>query len=138
MILEQVTVRTKSTQFKQTHHNRNGNYFGYWKLVPQLYQQARALSPYCSTSRKIVLWAVLLLKTPWWLFIKPLACLFSTSKEMQGLFEFKQYGENKPQYKFSHIKVNSTFRFLSMPYWFSRRRMLTKAEEQELIKDFAG
>jgi hypothetical protein len=97
--------------FHHTKVSRYGGYILYWQLYRQLWGQARIAFKICSASEYAATIFLMILKTPWWLVIKPLGVLFSKKTISKGFAR----SENDVITHFEGEKF-IVMRFLAIPF----------------------
>jgi len=110
---------------ENTSVRKYGGYLIYWKLYFQLWQLSavKVFTPW----QRFQTIVIILIKTPWWLAIKPLGCLFSTKTRLRGSYE-------RMDGVLAYAKEETTvvWRFIGIPffmYWYSRtsgKKMVTR------------
>ena len=65
---------------KHTNTTRYGGYITYWKLMVQMFTMCKSLPTY----ERYHTYVTMLIKSPWYLLIKPLGCLFKTKTIKAG------------------------------------------------------
>ena len=75
---------------------------------------------------KFLLGIVFILKTPWWLIIKPLGCMFSKLIVSEGLVV--AVGDTVVEFD---AEKDITYKFLGIPYWFWKSTKFSEDEKLE-------
>ena len=111
---------SKLVKIDYTSQMRNGGYVLYWKLYFQLWHKFLTIN--LSIWQKIYGAFLLIIKTPWWLFIKPLGIIFSTKIHYTGYHQQADSGI----FDLNIIKT-SHFYILGIPYfWYSTQKLNKK------------
>lgn len=109
MFIETKTTTQTTHAVNNTKTNLNGGYIAYWKLYGQLLKQIKAF-PYPSASAKRKMWMGFILKTLWWIAIKPLGQFFSTKKFITG-----RYMDINGKMKNIDLVCKTQYRIFSIP-----------------------
>ena len=111
------TVSTTKSTIKNTHRYRNGGFFTYLKLTFQLWGQAFAMP----SEGKYKLYIIMLLKTPYWLLIKPWLCFFSSVVVYKGSYT----STNNIVDSKKHTLIKSIiFRYISLSKLYHQNRKI--------------
>lgn len=80
-----MTMETNRTKILHTHDQRFGGYPDYWKLYFQLWGKIFDI-PWETPWKMARVHSIIavILKTPWWLLLKPLGCLFKRRTVKDG------------------------------------------------------
>tara|TARA_R110000824_G_scaffold12226_6_gene53550 strand:- start:14524 stop:14925 length:402 start_codon:yes stop_codon:yes gene_type:complete len=130
-------MKTSSiTRFEHTNTIHRGGYSSYWKLYVLLCAQLKATLKASADlgvpkTDQILLILLFVLKTPWWLFIKPLGFLLSTKVYAEGTSSVDK--QNNTLISFE-AKKEIMHKFLGIPviWYFSE-----KFSEEEML-DHSG
>jgi len=125
----------KVTRFKHTNRVGYGGYITYLKLYAQLWtmlitgngltmEGPKMILPLL----KVMLGITLILKTPWWLLIKPLGCLFSKLIISEGVYKLDD--SETVLLSFEGEKF-TTYKFLGCPYWAWNSSKFSEEEKME-------
>lgn len=75
--------KSKVTEFQHLLNKRYGGLFTYLKLYKMIWNQIFTVP--LGFRNKLICILSVLLKTPWWLLIKPFGCLFSKTVKSKGM-----------------------------------------------------
>ncbi|MFA7219762.1 MAG: hypothetical protein WC119_04590 [Synergistaceae bacterium] len=122
----------KTIRFKNTHTQRYGGYVAYWKLCAKLWKmpfdenlEIKGVTEHLRFA-KFCLVLHLLLKSPWWLFIKPLGCMFSVRTKSEGSVTT----DSSNILKFNGEKF-IVYKFLGMPFFARISHKFSDKEKRE-------
>lgn len=122
----------KTIRFRNSHLQRHGGYIAYWKLCGKLWGmlfdknlEIKGVTEHLRFS-KFCLAFHLLLKSPWWLFLKPLGYMFSTRTKSEG--NVTTDGSNI--IKFSGKKI-IVYKFLGVPFFARISHKFSDKEKRE-------
>jgi hypothetical protein len=122
---------TRSVTSKRVHNvhtNRNGGFLAYFKLTIQIWKQFFGIRQFASKSQQFGIFFLMSIKTPYWIFIKPLFIVFSTKSVIKGEFQLSN-GRLSPQHS---MEKSVTYRFLNIPFFFYKAK-LNKKDWKELL-----
>ena len=107
------------TTFNYTHIQSFAGFFTYWKLFFKLIHQISMNSLFSKTEKSLLLLNLILLKSIWYLFIKPFGFIFSYKKEYIGKKNFNSV-EGK--------KEVTGYLFKIIPFFFYRAKRFSKKD----------
>lgn len=128
-------VQEKNVNFELSLTNSFGGFLGYIKLLIQLWNQIHSTN-FFSTFDKVKLSLVLILKSPWYLFLKPWGCLFTTHTKYDGSVKAVFYNEQLARHSFSNTKKTFHITFLKIPFFFYNTSSLSPKDEEILLEKF--
>lgn len=137
-MLRRVQVREKNINLSYTSSNTGGNYIVYFNLVIQFYKTLfKTEFKNFPLKDKIQIYFMTMLKTPWWLLIKPLGCFFTVHKTYQGNFYCKIQDGSLSIIDFSKVNKSTKISlFNKIPLWFFKTNTLSKDDQQLLIEKY--
>lgn len=122
-----ITRKVINRRIRHVHINKNGGFICYAKLTAQLWFQLFSLGSQYSQMglnepKYYLLVLLILLKTPYWLFIKPLFFVFSKRTTYQGDYTLEDGVLRK------HHSVNKTVVhfLLGIPFFMYKSKLNTK------------
>lgn len=138
-MIEYAQISEKNINLKYTSSNIGGNYVLYFKLFIQLCEMLKKEEfKQFSLGYKIKTYLMIIFKTPWWLLIKPLGCLFTIKRIYQGNFYCKFKNSNLYKTDFSDMSKTTKIVLLNtIPLWFFKTKKLSKADESLIIEKYA-
>ena len=132
--------------------NTNGGYIGYWGLYGDLISQMKEMKKLVGTLQEMTIDGIpqmkkfskkawfkmnvqFVIKTPWWLLIKPLGGIFNTRIRYVGTYKSKSYDEEQ-EINSVNIKKTSTLYFARVfPIFFLKGRKLNKTDLKSIFGD---
>lgn len=131
-----MTSCSNTLEFRQGY----GGWILYWKLIRQLYGQIPQLWNLVGTMQEgkkvthllvIMLVMSMIIKTPWWAFIKPLGYFFHTQTKYEGTH--KEIGNRVKDINYTKKGVVYFLRII--PVWFIYGKSMNKKDKERLFKD---
>lgn len=114
-------------EIKHTLNQRFGGYITYWKLYFQFFIFIFSQKIY-RFGDKLILTFIMILKFPWYLFIKPLGSLFSVKKQYHIIIKFN---------KIFKSDKSVIFKFIGIPLFkYSTKKINDKDKDKD--KDILG
>lgn len=121
-----ITRKVINRRIRHVHTNKNGGFVCYAKLTAQLWFQLFSLrSQYSQMGLNqpyYLLILLMLLKTPYWLFIKPLFFVFSKRTTYQGDYTLEDGDLNKHH----SVKKTVVYFLLGIPFFIYKSKPNTK------------
>jgi len=124
------------------HTFTNGGYIGYFKLVflnnNSLFSQLLNICNQLKFTQKVSLIFNFIMKTPWWILIKPLGVMFSKTIKYEGKFKILKKEKLENNHIVDDNRINylfwkkTTFKFLFIPIFSFWTRKLNNNEIENL------
>lgn len=127
-MIQQVTIREITNKFDYSLTSTHGGFIAYLKLLEQLLIQIQAI-PHTFSRGK--LWAALLIKSPYYLFIKPLGWFFKSKVRYQGVIQIRLKNRQLSSYSIKSASKWKVFYFTGIPFWVNW--ILTSTDEQYIL-----
>lgn len=115
-MIRTVTDVTRNINYNQ--NSTNGGFIAYWKVTFQMWVMAlnifnliKVFSPWKSIYMIPWTFVVMLVKTPWWLFIKPLGIIYSSKRTWVGSYQTRNNVIVK-----SSVKKHITHKLFGIPF----------------------
>lgn len=136
-MLNTIHVSEKTVNLNYSNSNTGGTFIQYFKLYFQLLKMTTQLKE-LSAGQKFKSYSLIILKTPWWLLIKPIGMFFTIKTVYQGNF-YCQFRNNKlSKTQFSNFnKTCNLFLFKKIPILYWKTSSLSQKDQKILIEKYA-
>ncbi len=123
-MLQQVNVRTKTTNFEYVVTHNNPGYLTYWRLTWNLFQQMLTLNNINSVigmpfANQFKMWILFVVKLPWWTMIKPLGWIFSSKTTYKASFFEELRNDQVKKSVFTNQSKIKLFFVSTIPVWIT-------------------
>ena len=127
-MINTITIKRSRIELENRHTQKFGGYITYWVLFFRLLKMTFGENSFLSKWQKTYSAFEFLIKSPWWLIIKPLRSLFSVKKFYKGFYELDNGGLER-----HNISRTTTIKFLFLPIFFYWRGKIKRKEVFELM-----
>lgn len=121
------TVETRTLRVNHVYRNREGGFLLYFKLYMELWSQLGVIKNSIPFWQLLWFVVIMIIKTPWWLIIKPLGCVFSTVTRFNGEFTIEN---GKIWFENSTVKKTKIWKIVGIPFFI----FIGKPNENEYQK----
>lgn len=130
------SVETRHKEIKHKSNQYYGGHITYIKLYFQLIALQVTAIKTLSLKQSFEMWFIFILKTPWWLVIKPFGCMYSYTQTLKGDFYYfvDPYTETKTiDEKRFRVKKYVTHKLFRIPV-FKHQYIITKEDRDKLVQ----